>query len=140
MNYDIASYCHGHNISQKSFCFSIILVLDKDMYLALYYVNTPGIFNYFGDITFCFVFIYILTEGIADCFFVIALQNFVVFCQILPQLTPHTYLKAFTATTTGTPNILAFSICFFKLLKPFPTSSRSCRNNRGRSGRLESRS
>lgn len=83
MNYDIASYCHGHNISQKSFCFSIILVLDKDMYLALYYVNTPGIFNYFGDITFCFVFIYILTEGIADCFFVIALQNFVVFCQTL---------------------------------------------------------
>lgn len=30
------------------------------------------------------------------------------------------------ATTTGTPNLLAFSICFLKLAQPFSRSSRFC--------------
>lgn len=34
----------------------------------------------------------------------------------LPSIT---YLKAFTATTTGTPKCFAFSICFLMLLQPF---------------------
>ena len=38
-----------------------------------------------------------------------------------------TYAKPFTATTTGTPNLLAFSICLMRLLQPCSTSVRFCR-------------
>lgn len=44
------------------------------------------------------------------------------------------HLKALTATTTGTPKCCAFSICFFRLLQPFSSSSRFCRDRRQHSG------